>query len=194
MPELPRFQPPGEPALDLSRRTRPIYTPPPVEPRARVSTELFAAMGPANIYLMFEDFYQRLAASAVSRMFPSEPEALEEAAHKSAEFFMQLMGGPPVYSTKHGPPRMRMRHFPFEIDEAARREWLRCFNETLDVAGEKFGFPPEHQASFRTFIHDFSKWMVNVGPEHAGGERGDASEREGGDRGDQTRGEQERGA
>ena len=51
------------------------------------------------------------------------------------KFFMYLsgwLGGPPLYEEKWGHPRLRMRHFPFPIDDAAVAEWMRCMRTALD--------------------------------------------------------------
>lgn len=79
------------------------------------------------------------------------------AADKSADFFIQLMGGPPLFVQKHGPPRMRARHMPFEVTESGRQEWLKCFQEAL----EEESFPAEHRQAFDAFLDSFSAWMVN---------------------------------
>lgn len=53
------------------------------------------------------------------------------------KFYMYLsgwLGGPPLYEQKWGHPRLRMRHFPFPIDDAAAAEWMRCMRATLDRA------------------------------------------------------------
>lgn len=88
---------------------------------------------------------------------------MEEASKKSAKFFVQVLGGPPLYVIDHGPPRMRGRHLPFEIDEAARQVWLGCFAKVLEGAEAKYNFPAEHMQGFKDFLKDFSAWMVNKG-------------------------------
>lgn len=53
------------------------------------------------------------------------------------KFFMYLcgwLGGPPLYEEKYGHPRLRMRHFPFPIDDAAAAEWMRCMGMAMDRA------------------------------------------------------------
>jgi hemoglobin len=62
---------------------------------------------------------------------------------------------------RYGAPMMRARHLPFPIDEAARREWLVCFDRILDQAVEQYDFPAQHLPGFRAFLHGFSTWMVN---------------------------------
>ncbi|MEO1717801.1 MAG: globin [Planctomycetota bacterium] len=50
------------------------------------------------------------------------------------EFLVQRFGGPPRYSQARGHPRLRMRHMPFAIDEAARDRWLELMIASLDEA------------------------------------------------------------
>ena len=139
--------------------TRPIYVPmggpPQVPPPSR---EIYAVMGEENIFRMLEDFYLLLGESAIAPMFAGD---LRHASQKSAAFFVGLLGGPPLYHERYGSPALRARHMPFAIDEAARVEWLRCFDEVLDNAPDEYGFPAQHVEGFRHFLHVFSGWMVN---------------------------------
>ena len=114
-------------------------------------------MGEENIFKMLSDFYQELGRSTIRSLFPDD---LEEASKKSAAFFVTILGGPPLYYEKYGPPMMRKRHLPFKIDEEARLTWLACFEKVLDN-GEKYHFPPQHRERFWNFLDKFSTWMVN---------------------------------
>lgn len=116
-------------------------------------------MGEANIFRMMSDFYRELEASELRPLFPAD---MEEASRKSATFFVTVLGGPPLYMERYGPPRMRARHLPFVIDEHARQVWLGCFDRTLEDAETKYGFPSEHLEGFRSFLVSFSAWMVNT--------------------------------
>lgn len=49
-------------------------------------------------------------------------------------YFTEWLGGPPLYSTERGHPRLRMRHMGFPIDTAARDAWLLCMRGALDDA------------------------------------------------------------
>jgi len=115
-------------------------------------------MGEANIFRMILDFYTELEKSEIRRLFPSN---MEEASKKSAAFFVTVLGGPPLYLEKYGPPRMRARHLPFEIDERARQVWLGCFERVLEGADVKYQFPMQHMEGFKDFLKNFSAWMVN---------------------------------
>jgi hemoglobin len=123
--------------------------------------EIYAHMGEANIFAMMEDFYHELEGSWLRSMFPTD---MMTASRKSAAFFVGLLGGPPLYHQLYGNPMMRARHLPFPIDEAARQEWLACFDHVLARAVEKYNFPAEHLEGFRKFLIGFSSWMVNTAP------------------------------
>ena len=144
---------------EMSEERR-FYVPPggPPAPDPR-NSEIYAIMGEENIFKMLADFYQELGASSISYMFPED---LVLASERSAAFFVSVLGGPPLYQQKYGPPMMRKRHMPFVIDENARQVWLACFKKTLIGADEKYKFPMDHMDSFWYFLDSFSGWMVNA--------------------------------
>lgn len=136
-----------------------IYVPPGGPPQTDPpSREIYAVMGQENIFRMLEDFYLELEKSSLREMFPPN---MVKASQKSAAFFVGLLGGPPLYHQKYGPPMMRARHLPFVINEEARKVWLACFDAVLVDADKKYNFPKEHLAGFRNFLDGFSTWMVN---------------------------------
>jgi hemoglobin len=47
-------------------------------------------------------------------------------------FLVEWLGGPSVYSSAHGHPRLRMRHGHLPIGVELRDAWLRCMNAALD--------------------------------------------------------------
>lgn len=138
---------------------RQVYVPPEGPPHERPNPEIYKIMGENNIFLMLEDFYLELGQSSIREMFPED---LREASKKSGAFFVFLLGGPPLYQERYGPPMMRQRHMPFRIDENARQVWLSCFKKILIDADKKYDFPLEHYVGFWTFLVRFSGWMVNT--------------------------------
>lgn len=129
--------------------------PPQVDPPSR---KIYGQMGEENIFQMLEDFYLALGESAISYMFPKDMVA---ASQKSAAFFVGLLGGPPLYHQRYGSPMLRARHLPFPINNDARLVWLACFDKVLEDAPAAYNFPAEHLPGFRTFLQQFSTWMVN---------------------------------
>jgi hemoglobin len=138
---------------------RPIYTPPGGPPQGPgPDNAIYRIMGEENIFKMISDFYKELEKSEIRHLFPPN---MEEASKKSAMFFVTLLGGPPLYFQKYGPPRMRARHLPFVIDEQSRQVWLACFEKTLEGADVKYQFPTQYLQGFKEFLKGFSAWMVN---------------------------------
>lgn len=139
---------------------RQFYIPPEGPPQGiNPSPQIYALMGEDQIYQMLEDFYLELEKSSIRHLFPAD---MREASKRSAAFFVFILGGPPLYQQQFGPPRMRQRHMPFAIDEAARQVWLDCFKHVLQDADKKYHFPLEHLAGFWRFLDQFSAWMVNT--------------------------------
>lgn len=132
------------------------YTPPGGPPQGNPpSREILKTVGEEGIRRLLLLHYRNLESSPIRNLFPEDMEA---SADKSADFFIQLLGGPPHYSQKYGPPRMRARHMPFVITPRARQIWLDCFRKALD----ELPFPAEYRGEFDKFLDDFSDWMVNT--------------------------------
>lgn len=76
-------------------------------------------------------FYARVEHDAELRaLYPEED--LGPAAQRLRMFLEQYWGGPHTYSEVRGHPRLRARHAPFRVDEAARDAWLTHMRAALD--------------------------------------------------------------
>lgn len=53
--------------------------------------------------------------------------SLAGAEQKLFDYLTGWLGGPPLYTDKHGHPMLRARHLPFAIGEAEIEGWLTCF-------------------------------------------------------------------
>ncbi len=77
-------------------------------------------------------FYQGVAEDELLR--PMYPEGdLGPAEERLTLFLMQYWGGPRTYSEERGHPRLRMRHVPFKVDQAAHDAWLRHMRTAVDT-------------------------------------------------------------
>jgi len=56
---------------------------------------------------------------------------IEEAIQDQCEFFIQRLGGPPLYSQRKGHPALRARHARFKITKEAADRWLKYMREAL---------------------------------------------------------------
>ena len=87
--------------------------------------------GEPTFRTLVERFYAGVREDPVLRpMYPADD--WEGAETRLRKFLEQYWGGPRTYSEERGHPRLRMRHAPFAIDEAARDAWLRHMRDAVD--------------------------------------------------------------
>ncbi|NOR74723.1 MAG: globin [Draconibacterium sp.] len=121
------------------------------------SSEMFSLLKEDGIRKMVSDHYDLLIESTIKDLFPKNPIALEKAKEHSADFFIQICGGPEYFNKNRGRPLLKKRHMPFKITAAGREEWLNCYKPVL----EKMDLPENVIQSFWNYLDIFSKWMVN---------------------------------
>ncbi len=120
--------------------------------------EFLNYLGEERFRALVSRHYDLLTESSVKHLFPSHPRALEAAKSRSADFFIQLMGGPEYYKQNRGEPMMRKRHLPFKIDMDARIVWLQCYQIALN---ELENVPAHLLQSYWNYLEKFSLWMIN---------------------------------
>ena len=85
---------------------------------------MYSKIEPENLRKLVNSFYDRVFnESTISHLFQTDKSVIRD---KQYRFLTQFLGGPQLYTSEHGHPRMRIRHGPHAIDEAARIEWLHC--------------------------------------------------------------------
>ena len=104
---------------------------------------------------LVDAFYGKIAADPVLR--PMFPDDLEESKRWQFLFLIQFFGGPRRYLEERGHPRLRMRHFPFAIDQRARDHWLRHMLEAIDEAG----IVDPARGQMREYFERASTFLIN---------------------------------
>ncbi len=89
--------------------------------------------GPEAIGRFVEAFYELVEGDPVQRAI--YPEDLRPGKENLKLFLVQWMGGQPRYTERYGHPRLRIRHFPFVIDELAAGRWLRYMRQAMKDEG-----------------------------------------------------------
>ncbi len=135
-----------------------MYQPPgpPQEPPPK----LYPLLGEENIRKLLRYHYELLSHSEIKDLFPTGEE-LNKSAEKNADFFIQILGGPPYFSQKYGPPMMRARHLKFSINYKKREIWLQCFFKAIQKLKQEIEFPEKEEKKFKEFLIRFSEWMIN---------------------------------
>ncbi|TLT08378.1 globin [Aliarcobacter thereius] len=106
--------------------------------------------------------YDILVESEIKELFPPKGPALEMAKKHSADFFIQICGGPKYFNESRGSPMMFVRHQPFRITPEAREVWLKSYIPIL----EKIEIEEELMKSFWNYLDIFSIWMINTPSEN----------------------------
>ncbi len=104
------------------------------------STSVYETVGGHPFFeILVDRFYDRVAGDPILLAVYPEPDGLGPARRRLSLFLSEYWGGPPVYSEERGHPRLRMRHFAFEIGTAERDRWLEHMRAALD----EMDAPPE---------------------------------------------------
>ena len=91
---------------------------------------IYEMLGSEQLRKMVDSFYDHVVADErISHLFTTDMEVVRE---KQFLFLTQYFGGPQLYIQKFGHPRMRMRHLPHKIDEAAAIAWLQNMKKAID--------------------------------------------------------------
>jgi len=94
------------------------------------------------------------------------PASLDRARQRLYEYLTGWLGGPPLYTSQYGHPRLRMRHMVAPIGEAEITGWLLCFHQ----AWEELAPPTEHSAAIVQRVEALAWHMANKAPENRPGE------------------------
>ena len=130
-------------------RQRPSVTKP--------TPEFLKALTEEGIRRMVSDHYDLLINSEIKHLFPRNEEALNKAKQNSADFFIQICGGPTYYLENRGQPMLAKRHAAGSITPEARVVWLQCYIQVLS----KLEIPEDILQPFWNYLNVFSFWMVN---------------------------------
>ncbi|WP_428737978.1 globin [Sulfurimonas sp.] len=149
-PSTPRFG--GEEIRVVESMIDIIFPPVPFP-----SNRIFKALGEEKIRDMVRYHHALLLKTTIKTIFPSNPEALNLAIEKSADFFVEALGGGDVFTSQHGEPHLRMRHFKVPITENDREIWLAMYKKTL----KEITFPKELLEEFWNWIEPLSIRMIN---------------------------------
>lgn len=118
---------------------------------------MFALIGEEGFRRLVAGFYAQVPGDDIlAPMYPAED--LAGAEERLRLFLVGRFGGPPTYMERRGHPRLRMRHAPFRLDEAARNRWVQLMDRALDQAA----LPAEAGDVLRRFFHDVATFLRNA--------------------------------
>ena len=132
-----------------------------IPPVQKPNSGFLSEVGEQGIRDLLTRLYTCLDKSPIRNIFPADDtQGMMEASQVSADFFIQICGGPQYFNQNRGMPQMRGRHAPFAITAEARLHWLSCFEEALKPLEGKVS--EENLQSFWNYINIFSIMMINT--------------------------------
>ena len=118
--------------------------------------EIYSMIGTEGFTRLVAAFYRQIPEDdLLGPMYPATD--LPGAEQRLRNFMMGRFGGPQTYIEQRGHPRLRARHSPFRIDQAARDRWMRLMNNAL----AETALPAEAEQILRKFFDGTSSFMIN---------------------------------
>ena len=118
--------------------------------------EVFSAVGEEGFRALVHAFYRRIPTDNVlGPMYQGRD--LSAAEGRLRNFLIYRFGGPQSYIEERGHPRLRMRHAPFPVDEAARNRWIELMTAALDETA----LPDEARSVLNEFFHSTATFLIN---------------------------------
>ncbi len=117
---------------------------------------VYGAIGEEGFARLIGAFYRQVPHDDIlGPMYPAED--LPGAEQRLRDFLVGRFGGPPRYIEERGHPRLRMRHMPFALNQAARDRWMQLMTKALDDAR----LPHDAAAVLRGFFDPMSTFLIN---------------------------------
>jgi hemoglobin len=120
--------------------------------------QIFPLIGEEGFTRLVAAFYRQVYNDEIlGPMYPGEDRAGAE--QRLRDFLIYRFGGPQRYIEQRGHPRLRMRHIPFHINQAARDRWMQLMTQAFIEAA----LPMEAEQYLREFLEKMSTFMINQG-------------------------------
>lgn len=122
-----------------------------------LDSAIYGIIGEEGFTRLVAAFYRRVRTDDIlGPMYPQQD--MIGAEQRLREFLIQRFGGPDTYSQQRGHPRLRMRHMPFKVDQAARDRWVKLMEESL----AEVQLPEQVVPPLRSFFHNTATFMMNA--------------------------------
>ena len=117
---------------------------------------IYSAIGQAGFERLTDAFYRQVPSDEIlGPMYPAND--LDGAKQRLRDFLIGRFGGPQTYIEQRGHPRLRIRHAPFAIGQAARDRWLQLMNRAIEEAA----FPEEPRKILQSFFESTTTFLQN---------------------------------
>ena len=119
-------------------------------------SEIYESIGEAGFQRLVAAFYRQVPTDNIlGPMYPAHD--LFGAEERLRDFLVGRFGGPPRYIEQRGHPRLRVRHMPYVLDQAARDRWVELMGRAVDQAE----LPAEAAQILRSFFESTATFLLN---------------------------------
>ena len=118
--------------------------------------DVYATIGEDGFQRLVAAFYRQVPDDDIlGPMYPKDD--MHGAEERLRNFLIFRFGGPQHYIEQRGHPRLRMRHAPFAVNQAARDRWVTLMDRALAEAK----LPAEAEEALRRFFESTATFMMN---------------------------------
>ncbi len=118
--------------------------------------DIYDVIGEDGLTRLVAAFYRQVPDDDIlGPMYPADD--LEGAEERLREFLIFRFGGPQRYIEKRGHPRLRMRHAPFVVNQAARDRWVQLMTKAF----EETKLSPSAEQVMRAFLEHTASFLMN---------------------------------
>jgi hemoglobin len=123
--------------------------------------DVYSRIGEDGFHRLVAAFYAQVPGDDIlGAMYPKDD--LAGAEQRLRDFLVGRFGGPRRYEEARGHPRLRMRHMPFRLDQAARDRWVQLMDRALD----QVELPADASKVLRDFFHHMATFLMNTPGAH----------------------------
>lgn len=121
---------------------------------------IYQLLGAETLTAIVAGFYRQVPSDPIlGPMYPQQDFAGAEQRLRS--FLIYRFGGPPDYLRDRGHPRLRIRHAPFAVDQAARDRWMQLMMRSVDEQVAAGRVAPPHRDYLERFLGDIATFLRN---------------------------------
>ena len=118
--------------------------------------EIYSVLGEEGFQRLVGSFYRQIPTDDIlGPLYPEHDFAGAE--ERLRNFLIFRFGGPQHYIEQRGHPRLRMRHAPFPVNQAARDRWMKLMENAL----AEVEMPQEAKQILHSYFESTATAMMN---------------------------------
>jgi hemoglobin len=118
--------------------------------------QIYERIGEEGFEKLVRAFYRQVPTDEIlGPMYPTDD--IDGAEQRLRDFLVGRFGGPPRYVEQRGHPRLRMRHAPFPVNQAARDRWVLLMTNAMREAE----LPQDVSKMMLEFFSGVATFMIN---------------------------------